>query len=151
MIADPSPPKTTELDINSKGALYTAILAMNYSRLPPKDGAVPPQANSKSLIFMSSLAGYIDDTHDSTYTVSRFGVRSLFRAIRACAAADLGVRCSLIAPWAIKTSMLAPILGILDQAGTKEGAGITSASEDTVVQAAMRCIADENMSGKIRK
>lgn len=146
--ADPSPPRTTELDVNLKGALYTTALALHYFRLPPKDGKASPEADGKSLIFVSSLAGYIDDTHNSVYTSSKFGMRGLWRSIRARAAAEMGVRCNLIAPWAIKTPMTAPILEALDRIGIKEGAGITFASEDTVVQAVMRCIGDARMSGR---
>ena len=75
-------------------------------------------------------------------------MRGLWRSIRARAAAEMGVRCNLIAPWAVKTPMTAPILEALDRIGIKEGAGITFASEDTVVQAVMRCIGDARMSGK---
>jgi 5'-hydroxyaverantin dehydrogenase len=144
--ADPSPPKTAELDVNLKGSLYTTALALHYFRLAPKGSKTLPQQD-KSLIFVSSLAGYIDDTHNSVYTSSKFGTRGLWRSIRSRAAAEMGVRCNLIAPWAVKTPMTAPILALLDQMGIKEGAGITFASEDTVVQAAMRCIGDASISG----
>lgn len=145
---DPSPPKTAELDVNLKGALYTTTLALHYFRLPPKGEIAAPKGADKSLIFVSSLAGYIDDTHNTVYTSSKFGMRGLWRAIRTRAAAEMGVRCNLIAPWAIKTPMTEPLLVVLEQLGIKEGAGITFASEDTVVQAAMRCIGDNDMNGK---
>jgi 5'-hydroxyaverantin dehydrogenase len=149
--ADPSPPRTTELDVNLKGALYTTTLALHYFRLPSKGGKDSPREKDKSLIFVSSLAGYIDDTHNSVYTASKFGMRGLWRSIRARAAAEMGVRCNLIAPWAVKTPMTAPILEAMDQIGIKEGAGITFATEETVVQAVVRCIGDESVSGKSRK
>jgi 5'-hydroxyaverantin dehydrogenase len=93
------------------------------------------------LIFISSLAGYIDDTHNSVYTTSKFGIRGLWRSIRVRAAAETGVRCNLIAP----------ILEVMDEMGIKEGAGITFATEETMVQAVVRCIGDGNVSGKSRK
>jgi len=151
MDADPTPPRTAELDVNLKGALYTTALALHYFRLPSKGGKDSPQGEDKSLIFISSLAGYIDDTHNSVYTTSKFGMRGLWRSIRARAAAEMGVRCNLIAPWAVKTPMTAPILEVMDQMGIKEGAGITFATEETVVQAVVRCIGDGSVSGKSRK
>jgi 5'-hydroxyaverantin dehydrogenase len=151
MAADPSPPGTAELDVNLKGALYTTALALHYFRLPSKSGKDSPRAEDKTLIFVSSLAGYIDDTHNSVYTTSKFGMRGLWRSIRARAAAEMGVRCNLIAPWAVKTPMTAPILKAMDQMGIKEGAGITFATEETVVQAVVRCIGDGSVSGKSRE
>ena len=47
--------------------------------------------------------------------------------------------------------MTAPILEVMDQMGIKEGAGITFATEETVVQAVVRCIDDESVSGRSRK
>jgi 5'-hydroxyaverantin dehydrogenase len=35
---DPSPPRTAELDVNLKGALYTTALALHYFRFPSKGG-----------------------------------------------------------------------------------------------------------------
>lgn len=96
--ADPSPPRTVELDVNLKGALYTTVLALHYFRLSSKGGKDSPRGEDKSLIFVSSLAGYIDDTHNSVYTASKFGMRGLWRSIRARAAAEMGVMCNLIAP-----------------------------------------------------
>jgi 5'-hydroxyaverantin dehydrogenase len=145
---EPQRPSTAEIDVNLKGTLYTTSLALHYFRdkssknTPPRD---------KSLIFVSSLAGYIDDTHNSVYTASKFGVRGLWKSIRAKADAEMEIRCNLIAPWAIKTPMTEPILSMLDQLGIKEGEGITFAKEETVVQAVMKCIGDESISGKLGK
>jgi 5'-hydroxyaverantin dehydrogenase len=103
------------------------------------------------LIFVSSLAGYIDDTHNSVYTASKLGMRGLWRSIRARAAAEIGVRCNLIASWAVKTPMAALILEAMDQIRIKEGVGTTFATEEIVVQAMVRCIGDGSVSGKSRK
>lgn len=62
----------------------------------------------------------------------------------------MGVRCNLIAPWAIKTPMTEAILGMLDELGIKEGEGITFASEETVVQAVIQCVDDASISGKLK-
>lgn len=143
---EPQRPSTAELDVNLKGTLYTTSLALHYFRDPPGKAAPP---RDKSLIFVASLAGYIDDTHNSVYTASKFGARGLWRSIRAKAETEMGIRCNLIAPWAIKTPMTEPILAMLDQLGIKEGEGITFASEETVVQAVMKCIGDTSIRGKL--
>jgi 5'-hydroxyaverantin dehydrogenase len=143
---EPKCPSTVEIDVNLKGTLYTASLALHHFRRHA--GKVAPPRD-KSLIFVSSLAGYIDDTHNSVYTSSKFGVRGLWRSIRAKAEAEMGVRCNLIAPWAIKTPMTEPILRMLDQLGIKEGEGITFASEETAVQAVVRCVGDTSIKGKL--
>jgi len=140
---EPKPPSTAELDVNLKGSLYTSALALHYFRGEAGKG------RDKSLIFVSSLAGYIDDTHNSVYTASKFGMRGLWRSIRARAGAEMGVRCNLIAPWAIKTPMTAPIIEVTDKMGIKEGEGITFAKEETVVEAVTRCIGDKSVSGKL--
>ena len=145
---EPQRPSTAETDVNLKGTLYTTSLALHYFR--DKSAANTP-SRDKSLIFVSSLAGYIDDTHNSVYTASKFGVRGLWRSIRAKADAEMGIRCNLIAPWAIKTPMTEPILSMLDQLGIKEGEGITFAKEETVVEAVMKCIGDASISGKSEK
>jgi len=69
-------PRIREIQVNLIGALYTATLGLHYSKLGS-------QETRKSLIIVSCLAGYLDDTHNSIYTTSKFGLRGLFRAIRA--------------------------------------------------------------------
>lgn len=59
----------------------------------------------------------------------------------------MGVRCNLIAPWAMKTPMMTPILEVMENLGIKEGAGITFAKEETLVQAMMHCIGNKSVTG----
>jgi 5'-hydroxyaverantin dehydrogenase len=93
---DPYPPSTLSLEVNLKGCFYTTFLALHYFRLKPKSGV--ETAQDKSLIIVASLAGYLDDTHNTSYMASKFGARGVFRAVRQRAQADLGVRVNLIAP-----------------------------------------------------
>lgn len=81
---EPKPPSTAELDVNLKGSLYTSALALHYFR------GEAGQGRDKSLIFVSSLAGYIDETHNSVYTASKFGTRGLWRSTRVRAGAEMG-------------------------------------------------------------
>lgn len=143
------PPSIAPLEVNTKGAFYTAALALHHLRRQSHGSEWSPDSQrTTSLTIISSMAGYIDDTHDTIYTASKFGSRGLFRAIRGRARDGLNVRVNLIAPWAIKTPMTAPFLPILKDSGIEEGRGITFAAEDDLTQALMRIAVDENISGK---
>ena len=143
---DISKPDLASIDVNLRGVFYSSTLALYYMNREPSNAR--SKEDDRSLTIVSSLAAYVDDTHNTAYTASKFGVRGLFRAIRARAKDELGVRCNLIAPWAVKTPMTAPILKLLEQAGIQEGKGITFASPQVVVDAAVKCIADTAVSGK---
>lgn len=143
---DPAPPSTLSLEVNTKGSFYSTYLALHYFRL--KSQADEGTSGAKSIIFVASLAGYIDDTHNSSYTASKFGVRGIFRAVRQRAFTDIGVRCNLIAPWAIVTPMTKPLLAMMSQMGIEEGKGITFAKAETCVEAVGRCAVDKSLSGK---
>ena len=141
----PTRPSVKCLDINLQGVLYTATLALHYLGCQISQGS-----RDKSLIFISSLAGYIDDTHDSVYTAFKLDTRDLFRSIRSQALAELGVRCNLIAPGAIKTPMTAPILKAFEAHNIGEEEGITFASPETLVEAVMKCATDKSLVGRFR-
>lgn len=136
------------IDVNLKGVYYTTYLALHYFRLEPTHSEAEATSRTKSLTFVSSLAGYMDDTHDSIYTASKFGLRGLFRSIRDRAAAELGIRCNLIAPWAIKTPMTAPIVKMLEQFGIQEGKGVSFAPLDGPAEAAVMFAVDESLVGR---
>ena len=146
---DPPPPSTISLEVNNKGTFYTTYLALHHFRFQPQ-GTQPSASHDKSLIIVSSLAGYIDDTHNTQYTASKFGARGIFRAVRQRAYAEMGVRVNLIAPWAIKTPMTEPLLATMSTMGIAEGKGITMAKSETCVEAVGRCAVDSSTSGKSR-
>ena len=143
----PPPPSVKPIEVNTKGIFYTAALALHYFRLKPQSGT-GSTSTSKSLTIVSSLAGYIDDTHDTVYTASKFGSRGIFRAIRARAQQELDVRVNLVAPWAMKTPMTAPIMAQMEAYGIQEGKGITFVEYNVLTQAVARLAVDEGISGK---
>lgn len=142
----PTAPSIRPLEVNTKGAFYTATLALHYFRLQPQT-ATTSSAEPKSLIIVSSLAGYLDDPHDTIYTASKFGNRGVFRAIRGRAQQELNVRVNLTAPWAMKTPMTEPILAKMEEYGIKEGQGITFVEYDILTQAVARLAVDGSISG----
>ncbi|KIW93193.1 uncharacterized protein Z519_05798 [Cladophialophora bantiana CBS 173.52] len=148
--SSPLAPSLKCLDINLKGSYYSAALALHYFQLKPQ---IPPSPSAsttvtKALIFISSLAGYLDDDHSIAYTTSKFGTRGLFRALRRRSRDEMSTRVNLVAPWAIKTPMTAPIVKVLEGMGIEEGKGITFASKETCAQAVGRIALDETLHGR---
>jgi hypothetical protein len=75
---------------------------------------------------------------------SKVGSGGIFRAIRARAHAELHVRVNLVAPWAMKTPMTAPILKQMAKFGIEEGKGITFVEYDMLTQAVVRIFGSAN-------
>jgi 5'-hydroxyaverantin dehydrogenase len=148
--APPSIPSLAPIEVNLKAVFYTATLSLHYFRLKPQ-GITTPDNNkaqaSKSLIIISSLAGYIDDTHSTAYTASKFGSRGLFRALRAKAYQQLNVRVNAICPWAMKTPMIEAGLARMAELGILPSKGITLVDHDVLTQALARITVDESISG----
>jgi 5'-hydroxyaverantin dehydrogenase len=150
---DPPEPGVKALDVNSTGLLYPTYFAFAYFRLKPQDQAhvsgSTESSPSKPLIFVSSLAGYINYPGHSLYNAGKFGVRGLFRSVRS-KAEETGVRCNLLAPRYIKTPITAAIREMLEAQGIEDGKGVTFAPIGFLVEAAGRCAVDENLDGMFR-
>ncbi|KAL2812314.1 hypothetical protein BJX63DRAFT_432759 [Aspergillus granulosus] len=143
----PPMPSLAPIDVNLKGTFYTATLALYYFRLTPQ----PTNADvskSKSLTIVSSLAGYIDDTHSTAYTASKFGSRGLFRGIRAQAHSQLNVRVNAICPWAMKSPMIEAALGRMAEFGILPNKGITLVPHEVLSEALGRIVYDEGIHGR---
>jgi 5'-hydroxyaverantin dehydrogenase len=78
----------------------------------------------KSIVMISSLAGYVDHPNNTAYGVSKFGVRRLWRSLRS-RAPELDVRTNLIAPWFVDTPTVADMKSGLEKAGVQWGKGFT--------------------------
>jgi 5'-hydroxyaverantin dehydrogenase len=150
---DPPEPGVEAIDINLTGVIYSTYLAFNYFRLKPQHqahvGDSSESSPSKSLIFVSSLAGFIDYPGHSLYSAGKFGVRGLFKSVSG-KAKETGVRCNLLAPWYVKTPMTAALRDRLEAQGIEDGKGMTFAPIEFVVEAAGRCAVDENLEGQFR-
>ena len=143
---DPPPPQIQTLSINLIGVYYSAYLALNYFRLPSLFSQltdIPSSSADKSLIFINSLAGYLDFAGHTTYNVSKFGARGLFRSIRS-ETKQAGARCNMIAPWLVKT----PMTEMLQHKFPKEGRGVSWARVEDVVECVSRVAVDLNVDGK---
>ncbi|KAF4459475.1 glucose dehydrogenase [Fusarium albosuccineum] len=101
-----------------------------------------PSPRLKSLIFMSSLGGYVAGARFSAYGASKFAVRGLWKSSRDDLK-TLGVRSNLIAPWFIPTPM--------NQFQVKHLEGkVRFAKVEDVVDAALRCATDDQIQGMLR-
>ncbi|KAL6811541.1 NAD(P)-binding protein [Trichoderma sp. SZMC 28015] len=140
------------LDVNLKGIYYSTYLALHYLQqpelAPSSQTSGSDNRSTKSLILLSSLGGYLDDSHDSIYSATKYGIRGLFRSIRLRSYKELNVRCNLIAPWVIRTPLTVPLQNFMDKSGMPEGKGLTFATVDAVVDAVGRCAVDENVVGR---
>jgi 5'-hydroxyaverantin dehydrogenase len=152
---DPPVPSTAAIDVNLTGVFYTASLALYYFRVPPKTSSTNgPTTNGshadgekadKSLVFISSLAGYIDLPWASAYNAAKFGVRGLWRSLRGGVSGlspQHNIRVNLIAPWFVKTPMTSAIASKIDELGYEW------ATVEGVVDGVVRCAADAGIKGR---
>lgn len=103
---DPVESSTKVLNVNLNGVIRTANLALHYFRLPAAAQA-PPVAEGKKVLFLcASLAGYID--YDPTiYSVSKYGVRGLFRSLRIASRLEDSIfTCNVVCPGYTQTPMV---------------------------------------------
>ncbi|KAJ3537489.1 hypothetical protein NM208_g6286 [Fusarium decemcellulare] len=135
-------PSTTVFDVNIVGTYFTAKLAAYYFD-SSADITEDSSPRLKSLIFMSSLGGYVAGARFSAYGASKFAVRGLWKSSRDDLK-TLGVRSNLIAPWFIPTPM--------NQFQVKHLEGkVRFAKAGDVVDAALRCATDEQIQGMLLK
>ncbi|KIX02743.1 uncharacterized protein Z518_08685 [Rhinocladiella mackenziei CBS 650.93] len=142
----PNEPPMRAVQVNLCGVYKNAWLALYYMRLPSQVETTNPP--SKSLIFISSFAGYADMPSNTDYNTSKFGVRGIFRGLRHTTT-SMNVRTNLIAPLWINTPILQPKLAQLAALGVKPGAGLTFASIDHVVNAVTKSATDETVSKRV--
>ncbi len=143
----PPIPTLTSIEVNLTGALFTATLALHYFRLKPQGGDDDTFQRHKSLTIVSSLAGYVDDTHSTTYTASKYGCRGMFRAIRAQAHQQLNVRVNTLCPWAMWTPMVEKGLARMAEYGILPEKGITFVPHEVLLQALARISVDDSIFG----
>lgn len=136
---DPPEPFVNNINVNLTGVFYTTKLALHYFRLKGSDESI--DASKKSVILISSLAGYMEMPWLADYQASKYGVRGIFQALRNNMPA-MGVRMNLIAPWFIETPMTK------DAAPMLEERGLALAKKETAVEAVLRCATDDSISGE---
>ncbi|KIW70025.1 hypothetical protein PV04_02336 [Phialophora macrospora] len=141
----PSEPTLSAIRVNLEGLYKNAWLALYYMQLPPKTGYRRPF--SKSLILVSSLAGYSDMPGNTDYNASKFGVRGIFRGLRHTTS-RLGVRVNLIAPFWISTPLSQQQMTEMASVGMMPGDGFSFASIDDCVNVATKLATEADVNGR---
>ncbi len=141
----PRPPLKA-VDVNLYGVYMSAYLALYYFRLPSRS----QQSFKKSLIFVSSMMGYIDLPYNTGYAMSKYGVRALFRSIRT-QAHRFNVRVNNIAPAYVLTPLTKRIHKIDDPKEPSKATGFVLpwAPIEYVVDAVGLCAVDEGVDGEL--
>ncbi|RFU27054.1 hypothetical protein B7463_g9285, partial [Scytalidium lignicola] len=93
-------PSTRTVDVNLTGTLYFARVAAVYL----KDGA--KAGEDKSLVLVSSIAGFKDGPGLFVYQASKHGVLGLMRSLRSFLPKYHGIRVNAICPWMTNTQMV---------------------------------------------
>lgn len=135
---DPEAPSTKTIAVNLTGVYYSAYLALHYFQLPA--GPDAPKYK-KTLILIASMAGFIDFETSSTYNATKFGVRGLWRSLRATIAPEMGARANVICPWFIHT----PLTKSIDEG--VEAMGLRFAPMQPLVDGVIKCATDESIDG----
>jgi 5'-hydroxyaverantin dehydrogenase len=138
-----SPPSTSSMSIGLIGSWYSVNLAAKYCMgLHKKEKSTSKPARlSKSIILISSTAGYRSLAILPDYTASKWGVRGLFRNLRTALPA-FGVRINVLAPYFIPTRMTAPMVPVLQKQGVAMG------KVETFVEGVARLTADDTVNGE---
>ncbi|CAA7261793.1 unnamed protein product [Cyclocybe aegerita] len=96
----PKQPKTTTLDVNLTGVLWTAHLAVHYLFVNKQ-----PTDDLKSLIFIGSVASWQAIPLGELYTASKHAVLGLMRSLHPTLGAR-GVRVGCIHPFFVETNIV---------------------------------------------
>ncbi|OQO10951.1 hypothetical protein B0A48_05206 [Cryoendolithus antarcticus] len=136
-IDEPVEPNLRVLDVNLKGVYFTTSLALHYFWHLAASPA--PQ-----LCLIASLAGYTGLPMAADYCASKFGVRGLWKTLRANGGSREmgGCQVNVIAPTYIRTPMTGDLCDRLEAGGIKVGV------VGDVVAAVLRAVGDERVEGR---
>ncbi|WZH47027.1 hypothetical protein QYS62_008161 [Fusarium acuminatum] len=138
---EPQKPDLQIIDVNLKGTLYTAKLAMHYFVSQNGTQAQDGQEDT-CLILVSSGAGFLDVPRSPEYSSTKWAVRGIMHALRRTAF-YYGSRVNVIAPWYIRTSILSK-----EQFDQVEKSGVEFATADDAGECALRILDDSSINGR---
>ena len=145
--SDPPAPTHRAVDVNLLGVYMNTYLALHYFRLQTTD--TTPQPFKKSLILISSMTAYIDLPYNTGYSVSKYGIRGLFRSIRS-QVHKVNARVNNIAPGYVLTPLTQKVHRIerAEEVSKATGTVLPWAKVGSVVEAVGRCAVDEGVDGR---
>jgi len=143
----PVKPPSSVFDVNLLGTYYSAYLALWYfTNLESKSDGLESSSWRPQLLFIGSLASYMEQPLSADYCASKHGVRGLWKSVRSHSASFGGCQTNLLAPTFIDNR----------QGSTKsrgDGALISLTTDvklgevADVVAGALRCFCDNNIEG----
>ena len=147
---DPTAPITKAIDVNLLGEYMSTSLALHYFRLKGTgtENIQGPQPK-KCLVLISSMTGYIDLPYNTDYSVSKYGIRGLFRSIRS-QTHRVNARVNNLVPGYVLTPLTKKVHQIEDPSEPSKATGykLPWAPIDYVVEACGRCATDDEMDGR---
>ncbi|KAF4304673.1 Short-chain dehydrogenase/reductase SDR [Botryosphaeria dothidea] len=140
---DPSESSLKMLDVNFKGVVYTAKLALHHFRrqhaAATAEGDPAPET---SLILQGSIASYMDSSTFCEYATSKWAVRGLMRTLRRVVPAH-GTMVNAICPSFLRTALVPrKLLELLD------AKGIALATGEDAGQCLLRILSDGRINGR---
>ncbi|EKJ77383.1 hypothetical protein FPSE_02461 [Fusarium pseudograminearum CS3096] len=138
---EPQKPDLKVIDVNLKGTLYTAKLAMHY--FVSQNGTEPRQDQDDTcFILISSGAGFVDVPRSPEYSSTKWAVRGIMHALRRTSF-YYSSRVNVIAPWYIRTSILSK-----EQFDEVETSGVELATTEDAGECALRILSDKSINGR---
>ncbi|KAK3702372.1 hypothetical protein LTR37_014946 [Vermiconidia calcicola] len=137
---DPAEPPTNVLQIDLVGVYYATSLALFYFNklyAKRKDPEFEPQ-----IVFICSMAGYDGLDFGTDYAAAKHGLRAIFKTTRRPRPGMAQYQANLLAPTYVKKNKISK-----DEEKLKNHANEVNEISD-VVAGAMRCICDDEVSGR---
>ncbi|GLA09509.1 hypothetical protein AnigIFM60653_011838 [Aspergillus niger] len=133
-------PDLSIIDINIKGPLYTAKLAMHY--FIRQNGTTPaPEQEDTCLILIGSGAAFLDVPRSPQYCASKWAMRGIMHSLRRTTY-YYGSRVNVISPWYVHTGILS------DEAFAHvKRAGVEFATAEDAGRCLLRILADGKVNG----
>ncbi|CAD0090485.1 unnamed protein product [Aureobasidium vineae] len=132
---NPIEPNHTTLDVNLKGVINTASLALHYMQKHPA-----PEGGVQSIVLTASPSSY-HRFRAADYGVSKHGVLGLLRGLAPVTAPQLPIRVNALCPgWTVT--------GLTEEAHYA-GVNVNLSTADNVAKAAVLLMADESRHGQM--
>ncbi|KAF2764545.1 NAD(P)-binding protein [Teratosphaeria nubilosa] len=97
----PPSPNLLSIDVDLKGVVYTAYLALHYFRQSPKEG------RDASLVLTASCGSLYPADYSPMYTAAKHGVLGFLRSIASHCRLD-DIRANAICPGIVETNLVGP-------------------------------------------
>ncbi|GCB27776.1 5'-hydroxyaverantin dehydrogenase [Aspergillus awamori] len=133
-------PDLSIVDINIKGPLYTAKLAMHY--FIRQNGTTPtPEQEDTCLILIGSGAAFLDVPRSPQYCASKWAMRGIMHSLRRTTY-YYGSRVNVISPWYVHTGILSE-----EAFAHVKRAGVEFATAEDAGRCLLRILADGKVNG----